>query len=145
MAGAGEQQCRALAALGEAVGTAYQITDDLADLDGVRVDGAETKRVAEDLYNAKVTYPLALAVGLLPRGESARLWDIVRGGHLDESAVTLIVKELDDCGAMEQARDHANSLLRQAWKQTRSLLDDTPAVRALSEMCAATVQRIRIA
>ncbi|MBO1329975.1 polyprenyl synthetase family protein [Streptomyces sp. VRA16 Mangrove soil] len=145
VADATPDQCRALSALGEAVGTAYQITDDLADLEGVHVGGVETKRVAEDLHNAKVTFPLARAVGLLPRADAARLWDTVRAGSLDDAAVRDIVGQLESCGAPHHCRADADDLVRAAWAQVGALLPDTAAARTLREMCAATVHRTRVA
>ncbi|MFD9061178.1 polyprenyl synthetase family protein, partial [Kitasatospora purpeofusca] len=77
LAGADEQQIAALGHYFEAVGTAYQISDDAADLDGVtsaagRDRGRTAKVAAEDLINGEVTYPVARAPGLLDHGGRRR-------------------------------------------------------------------------
>lgn len=84
--GATREPARALREFGTAMGTAYQTSDDVADLYGVPRNGRATKRVGEDLHNAKVTMPLAHAVALLPPDRLRQLWDLIsRGGAAPET------------------------------------------------------------
>ncbi|MEW5722897.1 MAG: polyprenyl synthetase family protein [Thermodesulfobacteriota bacterium] len=72
LGGGGPEQLAALEAYGRRLGLAFQITDDLLDLDG---DPAETgKPVGSDQARGKMTYPLVL--GLARAGKEAdRLLD----------------------------------------------------------------------
>ncbi|MFD7713139.1 SDR family NAD(P)-dependent oxidoreductase [Streptomyces sp. NPDC059786] len=142
--GATPAQREALAALGSAVGTAYQITDDVADLTGVRNRGVLTKRRAEDLLNAKVTYPLAWAVALLPRQEMRALWTEVVAG-LDEDSALRAAKRIEACGALDRCTREADRLLEEAWTAVAGLLPASPARERLEQLCSVTVQRHRIA
>ncbi|EYT80025.1 polyprenyl synthetase, partial [Streptomyces sp. Tu 6176] len=106
---------RALARYGEAVGTAYQITDDVQDLTGVVRDGAPTKLIGEDLRNGKVTMPLAHAVALLPRTELTALWQSVRTPGADPGTVREAITALASSGALRAAREEADHLVERAW------------------------------
>lgn len=78
VAGATPEQCDALDAFGRPLGLAFQIIDDLLDVDGV--ESATGKRVGKDHGRGKLTFP-----GLLGVDESrARA-----AGLIDESCVAL--------------------------------------------------------
>ncbi|MFJ3582762.1 polyprenyl synthetase family protein [Streptomyces sp. NPDC090127] len=143
VAAADPEQCDALAALGAAVGTAYQIADDVADLRGVTSQDALTKRVAEDLLNAKVTYPLIHAVTYLPRDEARHLWHQVRSG-LDRDGAARAARRITDCGALEQCAQEADQMVRGAWATASAVLASSPAVQTLGRLCT-EVLRPRIA
>ncbi|MFJ8543323.1 polyprenyl synthetase family protein [Streptomyces sp. NPDC093586] len=143
VAAADTAQCDALAALGEAVGTAYQITDDVADLHGVRRQNAVTKRVAEDLLNAKVTYPLVHAIACLPRDEAHRLWHQVRSG-LDPDGAARAAHRIADCGALDVCVEEADLMVRKAWETASALLPPSSSAVALGRLCTQAL-RTRIA
>ncbi|MGK5732205.1 polyprenyl synthetase family protein [Streptomyces sp. URMC 124] len=120
LAGATEAETAAVGSYFEALGVAYQISDDVADLRGigtVRHGGRRraAKRVAEDLLNGKVTVPLAHAVGLLPPDRLRAVWQAVRGGCATPRAAEAVAAVLTECGAVDAARAHARSLLEEAW------------------------------
>ncbi|MEU7558686.1 SDR family NAD(P)-dependent oxidoreductase [Streptomyces eurythermus] len=144
LADATPAQQTALARLGEAVGIAYQITDDIADLEGVRNNGTQTKQPLEDLRNGKVTFPLAWALALLPPPEAIALWHSVRTGA-GEADLHRAAARITDSGAVERCRNEADGLLHTVWQETEHLLPDTPATARLREMCGATVRRGRVA
>ncbi|MFJ5546809.1 SDR family NAD(P)-dependent oxidoreductase [Streptomyces sp. NPDC093225] len=137
-------QRQALAVLGEAVGVGYQITDDIADLQGVRHEGVLTKRVAEDLYNARVTFPLAHAAALLPRRDAIALWRQITSG-LDEAGAARVVKEIEASGALDRCVREADRLVNEAWVQAEDHLPATPARDGLRDLCTTAVHRGRVA
>ncbi len=140
LAEAAPAQCSALARLGEAVGTACQITDDVADLEGVRRDGAGTQQAGEDLLRAKVTFPLARTVALLPRQDATTLWQSLVGG-LDTDGSHRVAARIHDCGALARCRADAETLLDDAWAGVRGLLPDSLATARLRQVCTDTVYR----
>ncbi|MFF7992709.1 polyprenyl synthetase family protein [Kitasatospora xanthocidica] len=124
-AGADAALGTALLHWGTALGTAYQIADDVADLRGVTdQDGTPTKQVAEDLRGGKVTLPLAHAVTLLPR--SAALWATVRDGDATEAEVHTARHALLECGAATASEHDADRLCTDAWHALEPLLPPTP-------------------
>ncbi|GAA0394143.1 cytochrome P450 [Streptomyces luteireticuli] len=136
---------RALADFGTAVGTAYQMTDDVADLLGVTRDGVATKRVAEDLRAGKVTLPLAHAVTLLPRPRLRRLWRLVRDGVEEGDALAGVTAEVVACGAAEACTAEAESLVAGAWAGLGPLLPPGPRGRRLHDMARHIIRINRIA
>ncbi|MFE5869080.1 polyprenyl synthetase family protein [Streptomyces roseifaciens] len=120
LTGAGEAETAAVGAYFEALGVAYQISDDVADLRGigtVRRGGRRraAKRVAEDLLNGKVTVPLAHAVPLLPPDRLRAVWESVRGGRATPRTAEAVAAVLTECGAVDAARAQARALLEEAW------------------------------
>ncbi|MEU7134591.1 polyprenyl synthetase family protein [Streptomyces sp. NPDC046261] len=134
------EQRAVLGEFGEALGLAYQITDDVGDLRGVTHRDRVTKRAAEDLRNAKVTFPLAHSVTLLPRAEAATLWRSLRAGP-DERTVERAVRTIEDCGAVAACEKEAARLLDEAWAAARPCLPDSPHTAALADAAAAVVRR----
>ncbi|TDQ54369.1 polyprenyl synthetase family protein [Actinorugispora endophytica] len=127
IAGADEERLRAMGDYFDAVGLAYQISDDVIDLRGVTVrdrDGRArpTKHTAEDLRAGKVTMPLAHAVALVPGPRMREMWRAVRDGDADEAAAAPIARELQDCGAVAACEDEARRLVDQAWKPLQDLV-----------------------
>ncbi|MEU1374281.1 polyprenyl synthetase family protein [Streptomyces triculaminicus] len=130
LTGAGEEQIAAIGAYFEAVGVAYQISDDVADLRGigtVRHQGRRraAKRVAEDLLNGKVTVPLAHAVPLLSPERRRSVWAAVRGGRATPAVAAAVAAVLTECGAVDAARAHAVRLLDEAWPAVDAALPPT--------------------
>ncbi|MER7909077.1 polyprenyl synthetase family protein [Streptomyces sp. NPDC096068] len=112
----------ALAAFGSAVGTAYQIADDVADLRGVTHAGEPTKLTSEDLRNGKVTMPLAHAVGRLPQPVLTRLWQEIKEGSLHDPALSRARARLEACGAVQACYEEADRVVHEAWTRLAPLL-----------------------
>ncbi|WP_433339975.1 polyprenyl synthetase family protein [Streptomyces sp. CA-253872] len=138
--GAGLRRHHALAAFGEALGTAYQIADDVADLRGVRHKGSATKQAGEDTRNSKVTMPLAHAVTLLPRPRLRALWDTLSAPDAGERERAEVRDVLLDCGAAEACAREAEDLLSTAWTALAAVLPESPRTRLLREMAWHTVR-----
>ncbi|MGW7750695.1 polyprenyl synthetase family protein [Streptomyces violaceusniger] len=137
LGGADETQLDAICAYFEAVGIAYQITDDVFDLYGQCTpdehrQGITTRSPAEDLRNGEVTYPVAHATRLLDTTDRQRLRDALRqcsdAGALQASDLLMRSGALDAC--MAEARE----LVDKTWDTLAPLLPPTPhkaMVRAL--------------
>ncbi|WP_123670473.1 polyprenyl synthetase family protein [Actinocorallia herbida] len=144
IAGATGDTYRALGAYFEAVGLAYQISDDVMDLRGLTAPDpaggrVATKHAAEDLHAGKVTMPLAHAVALVPRGLVREIWHTVRDGRADTQAVREIAAVLEGHGAVQACTDEARGLVDRAWQPLQGLLPHTHhavLVRALGSYAA---------
>ncbi|MFE3186422.1 polyprenyl synthetase family protein [Streptomyces violascens] len=135
----------ALARYGEAIGTAYQITDDVQDLTGVVRHGMPTKLAGEDLRNGKVTMPLAHAVALLPRDKLTHLWQSIKEPGADPETVHEAIEVLTSCGALNAARKEAEHLVEQGWTPLEHLLPPSAATDQLRDLGRQTALRNHIA
>ncbi len=105
VAGASEEQVNALRTYGDALGIAFQMADDLLDLEGDA--GATGKNVGDDFRERKLTLPIIKAVAAANDDERA-FWKrtIEKGDQQDgdlEEALRLIARH----GALNDTRQEA--------------------------------------
>jgi octaprenyl-diphosphate synthase len=136
LAGASAASEQACADYGQALGTAFQVIDDVLDYAG---DVTEMgKNLGDDLREGKVTLPLIAA---MRRGTSAQ-GDVIRHavetGTLDElDHVVAIVRET---GALETAREAAAAEAQRAIDAARTL-PANPHTQGLLQLAAQLLQR----
>jgi geranylgeranyl pyrophosphate synthase len=138
VAGAHPAQRAVLGEFGESLGLAYQIMDDVADLRGVTRHHQPTKRVAEDLRNAKVTFPLAHTVRLLEPAEATALWQSL-SDQPDEHVVHRAAKTIEGSGAVAVCEAQARQLLEEALAALKPYLPKSPQTSALAKAATAVV------
>jgi geranylgeranyl pyrophosphate synthase len=128
LAGLAPEQTRALQAFGDAIGVAFQVVDDILDVEG---DEAETgKTLRTDLLHGKMTLPLIyFARGL---GQPARndLFQVLKNpnGHLPD-----LLKQVQASGVMDACRAKVASLVSGA-EASLALLPDHPSRRLLQDI-----------
>ena len=100
LAGAPPAQERACADYGQALGTAFQVIDDVLDYDG---DAQEMgKNLGDDLREGKATLPLIAAMARGTPQQAAVIRGAIENGSVDElEAIVRIVRET---GALDVAR-----------------------------------------
>lgn len=126
----------ALGRYGSALGSAFQLIDDVLDYDG---DSAELgKNVGDDLREGKPTLPLIHALQHGSDDVKSLIRQAISAGGTEQ--VGPILDAIQTCGALEYTRNKANVLADQA----RGELDSLPesAFReALQQLCVVAVQR----
>ncbi len=138
IAGAGEEQVRALHAYGDALGIAFQIVDDILDYGGTDAIG---KNIGDDFRERKLTLPLIRAVAAADAEERA-FWErtIARGkqetGDLEQALAILARHD-----ALGQARSFALDWAAKARDVLDSLPDD-PLREMLQDLADYVVARI---
>ncbi|MER5218350.1 polyprenyl synthetase family protein [Streptomyces sp. NPDC002838] len=145
IAGADEEQIQAVGHYFETVGTVYQISDDVADLDGVttaedRRQGQTAKVPAEDLLNGEVTYPVAHATGLLDATDRRRLRNALYEGT--PAGAARAAELLTHSGALEACLTETRQMIDAAWTPLEPLLPRTQhkaLIRALGWYAAQRV------
>ena len=138
IAGAPEDQVRALFDYGDALGIAFQIADDLLDYSGSSAQIG--KNTGDDFRERKVTLPVIKAVAAATPEERA-FWTRViekgdqRDGDLDHALVLL-----NKTGSLQAARDEAFAWAAKA-RDALVLLPEHPLRQTLSDLADYVVSR----
>lgn len=89
---------------GSSVGTAFQIADDILDMDG---DSSKTgKGTGLDLFQGKVTLPLIYTLREGSPSDSEQIMNILNNG-LDKHSLKEVLKTVKDSGGIEYAHSRA--------------------------------------
>ncbi|MCG8451088.1 MAG: polyprenyl synthetase family protein [Pirellulales bacterium] len=128
-AGADEKIVRCLEVYGRHLGIAFQITDDLLDLEGEQQ--LTGKSLGTDLEHLKMTLPLIHLREQLDESERQELRHLVVAPNAEKTS--LMLEWLDTAGALQHAREIA---LEHTQKATRVLtgLPTSPAKDTLLEL-----------
>jgi len=126
----------ACANYGRALGTAFQLIDDLLDYEGATVSMG--KNVGDDLREGKPTLPLLVAMA---RGSAAER-DLVRHAIVQGEVQRLpeIIDIVRRTGALEATREAARSEVDRA-RDALSTLPGSPYREALLHLCAQSTER----
>jgi octaprenyl-diphosphate synthase len=139
IAGAPEDQIKALYIYGDALGIAFQIVDDLLDYGGT--DAAIGKNTGDDFRERKVTLPLIKAVARADSEERAFWVRVIEKGQQGDGDLAHAKALMAKHGAMEAARQDALG-----WAATAvdalTILPDHPARQMLADLADYVVSRI---
>ena len=135
-AGGSPADAQRLASYGRDLGIAFQIADDLLDLEG---DEAVTgKSLGTDLAHRKMTLPLIYLRDAASKADAARLQELF--DESDPAHIGLLVDWLEDSGALRDARRTAEDYARRAAAELAPL-PDSPAKATLLEVARFVVAR----
>ena len=128
-----EQAC---ADYGQALGTAFQVIDDVLDYTG---DSSEMgKNLGDDLREGKATLPLIVAMQRGTEGQSAAVRHAIENGSVDSLAeIIAIVRET---GALEATREAAAAEAKRAIAAA-SKLPPNPHSAGLLQLAAQLLER----
>lgn len=135
-AGGDDAIVEGLTTFGRHLGAAFQIIDDLLDLEGE--EQTTGKSLGTDLEHRKMTLPLILLRDRLSKTDAARLRALFEEPDAGHGA--LLCDWLDESGALRAARTAAEDLAVGAAAELR-LLRETPARRILEELARFVVAR----
>ncbi len=121
---------------GRKLGMAFQIVDDLLDLEGE--EETTGKSLGTDLANRKMTLPLILLRDQLAPQELSRLQGLFEESDANHGG--MLVSWLEESSALQAARLVAERYAMEA-AGTLSGLEDTDAKRTLIELCRFVVAR----
>ncbi|OBK21247.1 geranylgeranyl pyrophosphate synthase [Mycobacterium asiaticum] len=135
--GADDEQIERLSRLGGIVGTAFQIADDIIDIDS---ESDESGKVpGTDLREGVRTLPMLYALGEV-EPEGARLRELLAGPIHDDAEVLEALSLLRASSGMAKAKDTLAGYATQAHHELR-LLPDGPGRGALQALVDYTVSR----
>ena len=101
-------------AYAETAGIAYQVMDDVRNIDG---DSNWGKEVGEDIREGRMTYAILRALERLGDQEYVRLLRILaaRGADTDEAMVREAIGIIKRSGVLEECRSQARAMVETAW------------------------------
>ncbi|MEM9580142.1 MAG: polyprenyl synthetase family protein [Pseudomonadota bacterium] len=105
IAGADETHVKALHAYGDALGIAFQIVDDLLDMQGD--PNATGKNVGDDFRERKLTMPLIKAIAKADADERAFWVRTIEKGRQEDGDLEQALSLLGKHGALEETRSEA--------------------------------------
>ena len=127
---------RACADYGQALGTAFQVIDDVLDYAGAPEEMG--KNLGDDLREGKVTLPLIAAMRRGRPEQRALIRNAIETGALEElDRISAIVRET---GALEVAQEAAAAEARRAMSAAAQL-PANPHAQALVQLAASLLQR----
>jgi octaprenyl-diphosphate synthase len=133
--------CRgALREYGDALGMAFQITDDL--LDYAEAESVTGKPSGNDLKEHKVTLPLIAALGRMPPDERAVVARLFAESKPDDEQVASVIALVHEHRGLEVARERADGYARKA-EAALDALPPSAARDALQNAIAYAVERRR--
>jgi octaprenyl-diphosphate synthase len=136
-AGADDATVARAKAIGETIGLAFQIRDDLFDYDP---EAAAGKPVGLDLQDRKMTLPLILALDRADEATQKRVRKIVRKRKKSRAEVREVVQFVTASGGLAAARDRMEALANEAAEAIRAF-PPSEARDALVGLCAYVVAR----
>lgn len=135
--GAGDDQVQRLSRLGGIVGTAFQISDDIIDIDS---DSRESGKLpGTDVREGVKTLPMVYALGE-PGPEAARLRELLAGPVEDDEAVAEALTLLRASPGMAKAKQFLAQYAAQAHEELAKL-PDIPGRDALRTLVDYTISR----
>ena len=105
--------------LGENIGIAFQIKDDLLDYEG---NGLTGKATGNDIKERKITLPLIYALEKSPGTERRHIINIVREHKKTKAEINEVIKFVADNGGMNYAAKKMNQYRDKAY----AILDSYP-------------------
>jgi octaprenyl-diphosphate synthase len=135
-AGGDEPTIQRLTQYGRQLGVAFQIVDDLLDLEGE--EQTTGKSLGTDLAHRKTTLPLIYLRDQSSEADAARLQGLFEESLPGHSG--LLLDKLDESGAMQQARQTAADYAEQAVAELAPL-GESPAKQLLIDLARFVVAR----
>lgn len=139
IAGAPEDQVRALFTYGDALGVAFQIVDDLLDYGGSDTDIG--KNTGDDFRERKLTLPVIKAVALASPEERAFWVRVIEKGDQRYGDLAQAMAIMARHGSMQAARADALAYATQA-RAALSALPSHPLREMLEDLADFVVERI---
>ena len=139
VAGAPEADLRALAIYGDALGTAFQMADDLLDYGGAA--GTLGKNTGDDLREGKVTLPVIRAVAAADAQERAFWARVIEAGQVADADLDHAITLMQRHGSLVSSHDAAEASADRAIAALDTL-PDHPLRDMLADLARYVVARL---
>ena len=123
--------------LGEAIGIAFQIQDDILDY---RPDAKTGKESCNDLREGKITLPLIAVLERVDEERRAEILDRLKRCHDDENSVEYLRRLVENEGGLDAAREAMHQYVNRAMA-ILAQYDKSDAQKAMADLCLYIVER----
>ncbi len=137
--GGSEEQVESLGLFAEALGLAFQISDDILNIAGEKF--GKLKGVGEDIHEGKRTLLVIYALKKLPPKEAERLRAILGMHPSDQATINEAIELIKKTGAIEYSREFAQKLVREGWKSADKAVKESWAKSALKALADYAIER----
>jgi octaprenyl-diphosphate synthase len=135
--GADEDTVNYLKLFGEKVGIAFQIKDDLFDYQKTTITG---KPSGIDIKEQKMTLPLIYLLNNSSTSEKNKIINTVKRYHDDTKRVNALIKQVNESGGIEYAKQKMLQYRSEAIKMLDKL-PDSPSKTSLAQLVVYTTER----
>lgn len=133
---AGDEKIAQLKLLGEKIGMAFQIKDDLFDYDEIDVG----KPLGIDIKERKMTLPLIFALNNVDTATKRKMINIIKNENTDKEKVHWLIAQVKGSGGIQ----YAEKFMQQYREEALAILADFPesdARKAIADLIDYTINR----
>jgi geranylgeranyl pyrophosphate synthase len=140
LAGADAELVEKLGHFAESIGVAFQIQDDVLDLKGA--DFAEKKGGrGKDVTEGKRSLPVIHTLKLANAQDKKRLVEILNMHTSDQKLVDEAVKIMEKYDSIDYAKQYANRMVKESWREIDKLLPASDAKEKLNTFAKFLIER----
>ncbi|MBI2664381.1 polyprenyl synthetase family protein [Candidatus Woesearchaeota archaeon] len=129
LGGGSEQQAAALGSFAESIGIAFQIQDDILNL-----QSSLGKDYGEDITEAKISFPLLRTLSLANPQDRRMLIGILKKHTKEKDEINAAIEIIRKHKALDYSEAVAAKIVERSWSRLEPLLPDTAAKKTLSEL-----------
>jgi geranylgeranyl pyrophosphate synthase len=135
-----EKQELVLGRVGESVGVAFQIQDDVLDLVGEKF--AKGKGLlGGDIHEGKRTIMVLYAINKLNEKDRSRLIGILDSHPTDQKIIDEAISLIKKSGAIEYAKKRSKEIVLTAWKDADKVLQESEAKKKIKALVDYLIER----
>jgi len=120
--GAGEDLIKAIGRFAESIGVAFQIQDDLLNIEGGEMFAKKISYVGEDIHEGKRSLMVIHSLKHAPEDQAAKLLDILNSHTTDQAVINDAIAILHSTDSLTYARKVAKEIVEKAWGDIEPLL-----------------------
>jgi geranylgeranyl pyrophosphate synthase len=124
---------------GEAIGVAFQIQDDVLNLEGD--EGAYGKEIGGDVSEGKRTLMVIHALNNLPARDASRLKEILGMHTKDQKLILEAISLIKKSNSLEYAKKEAKVIVKGAWKELEPQVKESKAKEELRAFADYLIER----
>lgn len=139
--GGTDPQVEAIGIFAESIGIAFQIQDDILNVQTDNLLSNNKGGVGEDIHEGKRTIMVIHCFNNAPQEDAKRLKEILSLHTNDRELILEAIDILKRNGSIEFAKKKANQLITDAWAQVDPLLPNSPAKNKLKALVDYLIER----